>query len=38
VTAIEWPDRLPRPFESAISVRIELGEGSIRRIHIASNA
>lgn len=34
VTAIEWPDRLPRPFEDAISVRIEYGEGSERRLHI----
>ena len=34
VTAIEWPDRLPRPFESAISVRIEHGEGNTRTISI----
>jgi tRNA threonylcarbamoyladenosine biosynthesis protein TsaE len=34
VTAIEWPDRLPRPFEDAIHVRIEHGEGSERKINI----
>lgn len=34
ITAIEWPDRLPRPFPSAIDVRIEHGEGDNRRIHI----
>ena len=34
VTAIEWPDRLPRPFEDAIEVRIEHGDGSTRRIAI----
>jgi tRNA threonylcarbamoyladenosine biosynthesis protein TsaE len=34
VTAIEWPDRLPRPFEDAISVRIEHGAGDERTIHI----
>ncbi len=35
VTAIEWPDRLPRAFEDAILVRIEHGEASTRTIHIA---
>jgi tRNA threonylcarbamoyladenosine biosynthesis protein TsaE len=35
VTAIEWPDRLPRPFEDAISVRIEHGAGDKRTIHIS---
>jgi tRNA A37 threonylcarbamoyladenosine biosynthesis protein TsaE len=34
VTAIEWPDRLPRPFEDAIHVRIEHGDGSDRTIHV----
>jgi tRNA threonylcarbamoyladenosine biosynthesis protein TsaE len=34
VTAVEWPDRLPRPFEGAVSVLIEHGEGDTRMIHI----
>jgi tRNA threonylcarbamoyladenosine biosynthesis protein TsaE len=34
ITAIEWPDRLPRPFEDAILVHIEHGSGSTRTIHI----
>ena len=34
VTAIEWPDRLPRPFGQAIGVHIELGEDSTRTLHI----
>jgi tRNA threonylcarbamoyladenosine biosynthesis protein TsaE len=34
VTAIEWPDRLPRPVEPAIAVRIEHGEGSTRTLRI----
>jgi tRNA threonylcarbamoyladenosine biosynthesis protein TsaE len=34
VTAIEWPDRLPRPFEDAIQVRIEHGDDNHRTIHI----
>lgn len=34
VTAIEWPDRLPRPFEGAFTVRIEHGGGATRRITI----
>ena len=34
VTSIEWPDRLPRPFEQAIDVRIDHGEGSTRTISI----
>ena len=33
VTAIEWPDRLPRPFDEAIAVRIE-GDGTLRLISI----
>jgi tRNA threonylcarbamoyladenosine biosynthesis protein TsaE len=36
VTAVEWPDRLPRPFDGAIHVRIEHGDGSTRTIHIES--
>lgn len=34
VTAIEWPDRLPRPFEGAIQVLIEHGHDDHRTIHI----
>ena len=33
VTAIEWPDRLPRSFKDAIVVRIEQGTDSARTIH-----
>src|SRR5579862_9853814 len=28
VTAIEWPDRLPRAFEEAITVHLEIGNGA----------
>jgi tRNA threonylcarbamoyladenosine biosynthesis protein TsaE len=38
VTAIEWPDRLPRAFEEAIAVHLELGEGSTRTIAIACHS
>ena len=34
VTAIEWPDRLPREFPSAVRVRIEHGDGDTRTIQI----
>ena len=34
VTAIEWPDRLPRDFPGAVRVRIDHGEGDTRVIHI----
>jgi tRNA threonylcarbamoyladenosine biosynthesis protein TsaE len=34
ITAIEWPDRLPRPLADSIAVRIEHGEGSTRTITI----
>lgn len=34
VMAIEWPDRLPRAFEDAITVRIEYGDDSTRNISI----
>jgi len=34
VTAIEWPDRLPRPFADAISVEILHGDDSMRTIRI----
>lgn len=35
VTAIEWPDRLPRPFAEAIRVEITHGDESTRTIRIA---
>ena len=34
VTAIEWPDRLPFPFDEAIHVRISHGAGDTRTIAI----
>jgi tRNA threonylcarbamoyladenosine biosynthesis protein TsaE len=34
VTAIEWPDRLPRGFPDAILVRIAHGDGDARTIEI----
>ncbi len=34
VTAIEWPDRLRQAWEGAITVRIQHGEGTERRITI----
>ena len=34
VTAIEWPDRLPRDFDRAIEVRIQHGDDDERTIHI----
>ena len=36
VTAIEWPDRLPRPFAGAIAVRIEHRADDTRTITIAT--
>lgn len=36
VTAIEWPDRLPRNFPDAVQVRIDHVEGDTRRIHIGA--
>src|SRR3954468_5311579 len=36
VTAIEWPDRLPRPLPGSATVRIEQREGDQRRITISS--
>jgi tRNA threonylcarbamoyladenosine biosynthesis protein TsaE len=38
VTAIEWPDRLPRPFDAAVHVRIEHGDGDVRTIHVDERA
>jgi tRNA threonylcarbamoyladenosine biosynthesis protein TsaE len=34
VTAIEWPDRLPRAFTEAVRVRIDHGDGDTRSIQI----
>ena len=36
VTAIEWPDRLPREWPSVIRVRLEHGDGDTRTINIDS--
>ena len=36
VTAIEWPDRLPRAFEGAVQVTIEHGDGDARVIEIGN--
>jgi tRNA threonylcarbamoyladenosine biosynthesis protein TsaE len=36
VTAVEWPDRLPRPFENAVHVRIDQGAEDERTITIRS--
>ena len=36
VTAVEWPDRLPRKFAGAVHVRIDHGEGDTRSIVIDS--
>lgn len=35
VTAIEWPDRLPRPFDRPVTVHIAHGEGNQRTIAIS---
>jgi len=34
VTAIEWPDRLPRPFDGAVRVAIARSDGDERVIEI----
>ena len=34
VVAIEWADKLPRPPQDAIVVRIEQGEGDLRTIRV----
>ena len=34
VTAIEWPDRLPRPLAPALRVRIDHGDEDTRIIHV----
>ena len=34
VTSIEWPDRLPQPYDGAIVVRIEHGGGDTRAITV----
>jgi tRNA threonylcarbamoyladenosine biosynthesis protein TsaE len=38
VLAIEWAEKLPRPIDGAIAVRIEHGEGDARDISIADRA
>jgi tRNA threonylcarbamoyladenosine biosynthesis protein TsaE len=37
ITAIEWPDRLPREWPSVVHVRIDHGEGDTRTIEIVEN-
>jgi tRNA threonylcarbamoyladenosine biosynthesis protein TsaE len=32
VMAIEWPDRLPRPFDAAITIQIEHGDDATRKM------
>jgi tRNA threonylcarbamoyladenosine biosynthesis protein TsaE len=34
VTAIEWPDRLPRPMDGSLTIRIDHGPDSVRTITI----
>jgi tRNA A37 threonylcarbamoyladenosine biosynthesis protein TsaE len=34
VTAIEWPDRLSRPVDGALDVRIEHGDDTTRIIQV----
>jgi tRNA threonylcarbamoyladenosine biosynthesis protein TsaE len=35
IIAIEWPDRLPRPFADAVEVRIEQSEDETRTVRLA---
>jgi len=37
VLAIEWAEKLPRPFPDAIEVRIDHGDGDERRLTIAAS-
>jgi tRNA threonylcarbamoyladenosine biosynthesis protein TsaE len=37
VLAIEWPDRLPRPFEGAVTVTLVHGTGDTRTITVAAS-
>jgi tRNA threonylcarbamoyladenosine biosynthesis protein TsaE len=36
VLAIEWAEKLPRPMADAIEVRIEHGDGDVRRLTISN--
>ena len=38
VLAIEWAEKLPRPFTDAIEVRIDHGDGDERRLTIAGSS
>jgi tRNA threonylcarbamoyladenosine biosynthesis protein TsaE len=38
VLAIEWAEKLPRPFADAIEVRIDHGDGDERRLTIAGSS
>jgi len=37
VLAIEWPDRLPRPFEGAVTVTLVHGAGDTRTVTVAAS-
>jgi len=37
VLAIEWAEKLPRPIDGAIEVRIDHGDGDTRRLTIATS-
>lgn len=37
VVAIEWPDRLPRPFDGAVAITFTHGDGDTRTITIESS-
>ena len=38
VLAIEWAEKLPRPFSDAVEVRIDHGDGDERRLTIAASS
>jgi tRNA threonylcarbamoyladenosine biosynthesis protein TsaE len=38
VLAIEWAEKLPRPIEGAVSVRLVHGDGDVRTITVAANS
>lgn len=37
VLAIEWADKLPRPIEGAVTVRLAHGDGDVRTITVAAS-
>jgi tRNA threonylcarbamoyladenosine biosynthesis protein TsaE len=38
VLAIEWAEKLPRPIEGAVSVRLVHGDGDVRTITVAASS